>query len=138
MGYDLHVCDSDGEVLETTYEDDLYFRRNIFGMGPLRDAMESVSFNDVSMGYWPTQDTPWPREATDDEIVAHLKATGDERPGIPMHKLCSNDGWWVTAAECQSALGIWERAGEPQLEAFGDDWIVFLQTAAKNSGFRTY
>ena len=138
MGYDLHVCDDQGDTVATTYEDDLDFRRNMFNMSPLRAAMETVVYNGLSMGYWPTKETPWPKNATAAQIEEHLRATGDERPGIPMHKLCSNDGWWVTAAECQSALGIWERAGTPSHEEFRDDWIPFLQAAAKNGGFRTY
>lgn len=134
MGYDLHVCDPTGEPLATTYEDDLYFRRNIFGMGPLRDALEAMG-----VGYWPVGgEVPFPTGGDDDAIAQWLRDTRDERPGIPLHKLCSNDGWWVTAVECRSALDLWERAGEPSHEEFRDDWIPFLQAAAKNGGFRTY
>lgn len=141
MGYDLHVVDADGEVMQTTYDDDFYFRRNIFNMGPLREALGSIGdlVNDITMGYWPVNGTPeWPSGADEDAIEQHLRATFDERPGIPLHKLCSNDGWWVTAAECRSALDIWERAGMPDHEEFRQDWIPFLQTAAKNGGFKTY
>lgn len=138
MGYDLHVCDGAGDTLETDYEDDLYFRRNMFGMGPLRDQLEMVSDGQMTMGYWSRSEPPFPRGGNDDDVIAWLRATGDERPGIPLHKLCSNDGWWVTGAECRSALDIWERAGSPMPEEFRDDWIPFLQAAAKNGGFRTY
>lgn len=134
MGYDLHVCDSTGEPLETTYEDDLYFRRNIFGMGPLRDALERLD-----IGYWPMGgDVPFPTDGDAHDITHWLRDTRDERPGIPLHKLCSNDGWWVTAAECKSALQLWEAKGSPTDEEFRDDWIPFLQAAAANGGFRTY
>jgi hypothetical protein len=139
MGYDLYVCDETGDPVQTNYEDDLYFRRNIFGMGPLRDAMQSIGVGDAAtMGYWPLSEPDWPRDADDDEIADFLKAARDERPGIPMHKLCSNDGWWVTAMECRTALDIWEQAGMPAKEEFRDDWIPFLQQAAKHGGFRTY
>ena len=139
MGYDLHVCDSDGEALQTNYEDDLYFRRNIFGMGPLRDAMGEVTDGKVTMGYWARGAAPdFPTNGTEHEVMWWLKTSRDESPGIPLHKLCSNDGWWVTVPECMSALAIWERAGTPQLHEFGDDWIPFLRAAVKNGGFRTY
>ena len=139
MGYDLHVCDTDGEVLPTTYEDDLYFRRNIWGMGPLRDDMTTIGGGDAAtMGYWPDYEPEWPRDGTPEEFEVFLKAARDERPGIPLHKLCSNDGWWVTAMECRTALDIWEQAGMPEVESFRDDWISFLQTAAKHGGFRTF
>lgn len=134
MGYDLLVCDRTGDPLETTYEDNYYLRRNIFGMGPLRDALER---HDI--GYWPMGgEKPFPQGGTDDDVMEWLRDTRDERPGIPLHKLCSNDGWWVTAAECRSALQLWEAKGCPADEEFRDDWIPFLQTAAANGGFRTY
>ena len=138
MGYDLYACDSDGNTLPTNYEDDLYFRRNMFGMGPLRDAMGEVTDGKVTMGYWARGQAEWPTGGTDNEIRYHLRATRDESPGIPLHKLCSNDGWWITVPECLSALAIWERAGMPEVHEFRDDWIPFLQAAAKHGGFRTY
>jgi hypothetical protein len=141
MGYDLHVVDTTGEVVPTNYEDDLYFRRNIYGMGPLRDAMASIGVSEAAtMGYWPISEPDWPSraEATEEDVEDFLKALRDERPGISMHKLCSNDGWWVTAMECRTALDIWEQAGMPMHEEFRDDWIPFLQQAAKHGGFRTY
>jgi hypothetical protein len=138
MGYDLHVCDDDGAAVETNYEDDLYFRRNIFSMGPLRDAMEAIGVGDATMGYWPVSDPEWPTDPDEEELDNFLRAARDERPGISLHKLCSNDGWWVTAMECRTALDIWERAGMPAHDEFRDDWIAFLRQAAKNGGFRTF
>ena len=124
--------------MQTNYEDDLYFRRNIFGMGPLRDAMAAIGGPDAPMAYWPVAEPEWPKDGSDADIAQFLRDTRDERPGIPLHKLCSNDGWWVGVVECRTALDIWERAGTPEVEAFRDDWIPFLQSAAKNGGFRTY
>lgn len=138
MGYDLYVCDRNGEMLHTNYEDDLYFRRNIFGMGPLRQAMESIGDGEVTMAYWAVSDLVWPQNPDEQQLLDFLRATGDERPGIPLHKLSTNDGWWITDVECRSALDIWERAGSPMVDEFRDDWVPFLQAAAKNGGFRTY
>jgi hypothetical protein len=39
------------------------------------------------------------------------------QPGIAMHKLCSNDMWWVTAAECREALAAWRAAVAHSLPA---------------------
>lgn len=139
MGYDLHVVDTNGDVLPTTYDDDFYFRRNIWGMGPLRQVLSGVGDGAITMGYNAIGLPDWPSGATEDEVETHLRNTYDERPGIPLHKLSSNDGWWVTAAECRSALDIWERAGCPEFEEeFRNDWIPFLQNAAKHGGFRTF
>ena len=134
MGYDLHVCDDTGEPLATDYEDDRYLRRNIFGMGPLRDVLENLD-----IGYWPAgAGKSYPQGGDEADVMDWLRDTRDERPGIPLHKLCSNDGWWVTAAECKSALQLWESLGSPVAEEFRDDWIPFLRAAAANGGFRTY
>lgn len=148
MGYDMYVCREHGGgiadladlSLEEAIADTLtYCRRSIWSMGPLRDAMEQVRFGDVTMAYWANGEYPYPGEdATEEDLLAWLRSTADERPGIPLHKLCSNDGWWVTSAECQSALHIWERAGMPMDEEFGDDWIPFLRSAAEHGGFRVY
>ena len=129
MGYDLHVIDGEEQPLETTYEDNRYFRRNIFGMGPLRDALA-----ELGMGFWsnvPEYDKGW----TEAQGRDWLRSTFNESPGIALHKCCSNDGWIVTALECKTALVLWERAGKPMSEAFGDDFIPFLQEAAANHGF---
>ena len=153
MGYDLYVCNSDGSVINeepaqdapvsmfgpVVYQPLYYLRRNIFGMDPLRDALRSVRHEGLSMGYWASYTPEFPgATATEEEVLRWLRATGDETPGIPLHKLCSNDGWWVTAPECHSAFSIWQRAGYPDQEDFRDDFIPFLCTAATLGGFRVY
>lgn len=86
-------------------------------------------------------------KAYQDQITAYLKDTRDERPGIPVHKFSSNDGWWITAAECQSFIQLWERAGCPDLMPVEwraedpdaeDDIIPFMRQAASHGGFRVY
>jgi len=69
----------------------------------------------------------------------YFKQTYDERPGIAAYKLChSNDGWWVTAAECASALKLWEQAGEPAVDGGNGDTIPFLRAGAAHFGFRVW
>jgi hypothetical protein len=153
MGYDHYVCNEDGKCqtdeLKTNYQDDLYLRRGIGSQGALRDALE-----DAGMGYWAvaySEDMPWPRPPVgadgkpdyDDpgferELEHRLKHSFDERPGIPLHKLVMNEGWWVTRIECATALELWERNGQPMPDDFRDDVIPFLRQAAKHGGFRTY
>lgn len=114
-------------------------------------------------GKWPehkdfdlTENQAWEGEEDDpndpqfygdpDKIAAYnaavrnyFKQTYDERPGIAAYKLChSNDGWWVTAAECESALKLWEKAGEPDVDQGVGDTIPFLRAGAAHGGFRVY
>ena len=149
MGYDMYVCTEDGDALETNYEDNNYLRRSIGTQGPLREALAQVGMAFYAAGY--DDSAPWPK-APDlpngekdwenpeyQAAVAHrLKHSFDERPGIPLHKLCMNEGWWVTQVECRSALQLWERAGCPTPDDFHDDVIPFLQNAASHGGFRVY
>lgn len=153
MGYDMYVVDSEGNTMNG---DAFYFRRNAGSMGATRNALE-----EVGMGYWsagfeqaafpkgPSSDEPghwdddW--EPVSDEAKAyrvavenHLKATYDERPGIPLHKFTSNDGWWVTKVECEWALKLWEKAGRPWQQYFSDDLIPFLRVGAAYNGFQVY
>lgn len=116
----LQTVPSDPDERLDMYEDDeRYLRRNIWGMQLLREALL-----DLGMAYdtgFPT----WPEPSVFE-------------PGIPVHKLCSNDGWHVTAVECLSALIIWERRGKPMPEEFMDDVIPFLQAAARRDGFEVW
>lgn len=61
--------------------------------------------------------------------------------GIPTHKLSSGDGWYVTVGECSEALAAYEvatTAGATHPDAFGDDVVPFLRTAARYGGFRVH
>ena len=177
MGYDCHIVDKTGKSIDTfektpnedpRWADDRrmdndpgYFRRNIWGMGNLRKALESIG-----MGFWaagldgqfpsfedvpeyPQGDGHWGGEWEDDPLsdeakaydaanLAVLRNQFDERPGIPLHKTCDNSGWWITEHECAAALDIWERAGSPMPESFYTDFIPYLRLAAQHGGFRVY
>jgi hypothetical protein len=97
----------------------------------------------------------WPDDghAVLGDLGALLAGAGD---GIPVHKLCSNDGWLVTPGECRKAVAMWHEAckeagaGDEQLglkvltEALdefnvGSDywlkWIAWIERAAGHGGF---
>lgn len=169
MGYDLYLKAPRQPAPETDWKDEAsrkeyyawqeeshsYLRRNIFGMGPVRDDMERLG-----MGFWAekyVEQPAFPRHDSygvtyndEDEVVGdrakeyekdladHLSWHGPEIPGIPLHKFCSNDGWHVTREECRAALHLYEEAlksGEPHPESFMDDVIPFLREAAATDGF---
>lgn len=171
MGYDLYVCDRDGDQLPESmldikdwddddaveaafarqYDSHTYLRRSMGNMCFLRDALlrSGMGYEAVCPPHFP--DYPGDEHFDRDykpitevgrryrfDVATTLRSTGDERPGIPLHKTMSNDGWWVTAAECLSALQLWDRAGRPHHDGFRDDAIPFLFKAAENGGFRVY
>jgi hypothetical protein len=162
MGYDMSTVDENGNTVrdcDDPEHGEHYWRRNVFGAGPQAERLEAVG-----MGYWPrTSGIPgaWPDVEGaeygeyDEELdecpplndqareerrltAEYMKATYDERPGIALYKLCnSNDGWWVTKAECESALKLWEQAGKPSVDDYGDT-IPFLRAGAAHGGFRVW
>lgn len=131
----------------------LYWHRSAFSGG--RQAERLV---EAGIGYWPADENvfrrEWPswcgcydlededaEDVHDDScaIRAHLRYTGDERPGIAVYKIChSNDGWWVTDQECASALKLWEELGKPDVDDGRGDTIPFLMQAAAHGGFRVW
>ncbi|WP_258904066.1 hypothetical protein [Actinokineospora sp. UTMC 2448] len=61
----------------------------------------------------------------------------DQAPGIPGHKLATNDGWHVTRTECAQALRAYTAAGRHP-EVFGRALVPFLRVAARHDGFRVH
>jgi hypothetical protein len=68
---------------------------------------------------------------------------------IPLHKLCSNDGWVVTPAECLEALSAWYSRTESERDdalheakiedrEYWSSWLNFLQLAAHCDGFEVH
>lgn len=143
-----------------------YFRLNIFGMSEYRELME-----ELGMGYWANEMMPdWPEpgdfdvpmdaedEMLDEQSVEYeaWQASCDEvrgwnpepQSGIALHKFTSNDGWWVTALECKTALELYDDDVEGIVEGrmdtgeFDDEywleWLAFLQRAADSDGFSVY
>jgi hypothetical protein len=80
MGYDLYMANTDG--------DEGYFRANIWSMQIIRRVLGGLDLL--------TDEEP-PKELTGDEMTDWESSGG----GIPFCKLTSNDGWFVTPAECR-------------------------------------
>jgi hypothetical protein len=144
-----------------------YFRLNIFGMSKVRDAMEAldVCYDNYSTDERPDYPSNVPDEFYDDEddspqfagireqIEAYLSwSPRDPEHGIPVHKLCSNDGWHVLPEEAFVAASK-VRAADPQvvlktLVAVGinnegwlerwNDWIQWLADASEHGGFAVH
>ncbi len=155
MGYDMHFVQRG--------EDD-YFRLNIWSMRRFIDYMaeRSMIFNAGE----PPQD--WPQgdyelykrwkypedfkgapaltdeqrrkaEAYDRARREHLSWHGPEIPGIPVHKLCSNDGWIVIPAECEAAVKIGrERPAPVGDEDYWLQWLDYLDRARSRGGFEVW
>jgi hypothetical protein len=147
-----------------------YFRLNIWDMGHARDDMDALGMlaTEYSQPPWPlpaefgiTQDEWWNYDhdlPTTDERLLKMQAAVDamlswsppDEPGIPMHKLGSNDGWVVTALDLTGALALYDRAPIHERErvrdswvgddggCYWDEWIAFLRRAEALAGFRVY
>lgn len=145
-----------------------YFRRNMFGGSRLANALIDMGMGFDALAYgvkwpdWPSAEEYGVehKEWLDDEGEYHSERQGEraaefeaannatldwhgpEIPGIPVHKICySNDGWHVTKEEAHAALLIYRRAiesGKGHPESFRDDFIPFLETAARHDGFETW
>lgn len=109
-----------------------YFRTSIRSMGPLRDFMEQRG-----MGHW---EGPALGEGGTDYRVEGAK-------GIPLGKLCSNDGWLVHPEEIREALAVNDALPAPADADFGDEawdagrwesWLKFLRGAAEHGGFEVW
>lgn len=161
----MYVVDEKGDnVHDCTKHKDHYWRRNMFGGSRQAELLVTVGIgawgpNDAweaaEKEGWPTK----PESATYDEdtdkyvgegveewyaaMHARLRDPRGVSHGIPVYKLCnSNDGWWVTKEECEHALILWEAAGQPDVDDFGQgpygDTIPFLRAAADHHGFRVF
>ena len=139
-------------VIETTrrsydeLDNHFYFRLNISGMVQCRKLMAQRGM------IFEGTERPWPlREEfpTDEDYKracdAHRDAADGDQPGIPVHKLSSNDGWLVTPIECMGALKVWDSLGEKDLPTLGrepvvwwPEWLEFLEEAAEHGGFRVW
>lgn len=146
-----------------------YFRLNIWGMGIAREEMlvnEMVyrptampEWPDIPNGYYEAVDESWtddldrPTAACPPEFRDYVQAKFDvlshceERPGINIEKLGSNDGWIVTAIECAGALHQWKvNAEDPEaiphngdrLITWWPEWLAFLLHASTHGGFRVW
>lgn len=103
MGYDMHTVAEDHN-----WDDDSYFRANIWGMQMLRGAMKAANVLDTDY-----DDPEWPEvkqeegeseemwDARREEMCAPIRAFRSEKKGlVPIGKFCSNDGWHIVPEEC--------------------------------------
>ena len=81
MGYDLYMANTDG--------DEGYFRANIWSMQIIRRVLGGLELLSA--------EEP-PKELTGDAMT-DWECSG---AGLPFCKLTSNDGWFVTPAECRA------------------------------------
>lgn len=156
--------------LEMEKADLNYFRLNIWGMSHARDDMDALGMlaTEYSQPPWPlptgfgiTQDEWWNYDhdlPTADDRFLKMQAAVDamlawsppDEPGIPIHKLGSNDGWIVTPLDLSGALARYDLAPAGLREelrnswidenggCYWDEWIAFLGRAKALAGFRVY
>lgn len=133
-----------------------YFQLNIHGMGRYREAMA-----DLGMAHWsddPVTQGDWdnlPEWETDEDEAAYREAAdkltaqhgASDNPTIPLHKLSSNDGWFVTPDEIRAALEVWDAHDLDGLSTethsvietdYWGEFIAWLRLAAEHDGFRVH
>ncbi|MDP8928638.1 MAG: hypothetical protein M3O70_08720 [Actinomycetota bacterium] len=127
MGYDMFLVEKTGDT-----EKD-YFHLNIWGMRQTREAM----YNDHP---GMLDDTPEPEFTWGDAEaeLSNLRRRGDDT-GIAWWKLCSNDGWIVTADECRDAiLAYWEGGPSEDDPEWFREWVLWLERAIDHGGFEVW
>jgi hypothetical protein len=76
------------------------------------------------------------------ELRTILSWHGDAKnTGIPLHKLTTPLGWYVTPEECRAAVAAYDRAragGIRHPRIFGTDLIPFLRVATEGDGFEVH
>jgi hypothetical protein len=155
-----------------------YFRLNIHGMGAYRTVMDQLGMlvTDYDAPDFPElpDGVTWedieaaeeePNPGAGDglpvkaaaavyvkELNAHLAWHPEPASGIAVHKLGSNDGWFVTPAEIEAALAAYRTHSAPQVmtllgAALGDEgdshsywieWITYLERARVRGGFKVH
>lgn len=144
MGYDMYLRDRQ----PNDHRDDFYFHLNVWGMSDARRLMDAAG-----MLCWPQYDSsqwntlppydesdpdgeggPGYRLARDTLLAAH----NGECPGIPGHKLCSNDGWIVTPPEIRAALASLRTYPVAAPPEWWPDWIEYLRRAEVRGGFEVH
>lgn len=157
MGYDMNYRDGKS----TDLGEEGYFRLNMSGMYWARQEMQErkmIFWADEPS--WPEYPGEWIRklkypgeypdvvltpeqEREGKAYIAACEATrewhGPEVPGIPGHKLCSNDGWVVLPAECEAAVRLARESGPPEQYAdVWERWIAFMERSRRHGGFEVW
>lgn len=149
MGYDMYAIAGTGDRGRD------YFRLNVWGMGKACDLMWDFDmlaepspahspWPDHPDGEWVEEEdaqpgTPWGDyyAAQRGVLAEHLNR---DDPRLPIHKLCSNDGWIVTEVECRTLAGMANdgRTDGHELPEWWKEWIDFIDHCATHGGFRVW
>lgn len=178
-GYDAAQAKVEEAYGRLSSADINYFRLNVWGMSTMRDHMDTLGMlaDRYPMPEFPsaeefgiTNEEWWefdPDEVDENDSTPvkpgvlkmheaseiHRRWSPQDVPGIPAHKLGSNDGWIVTPFDCRAALDAYANAKASNPEAveairaewaegdgsnYFDEWIAWLERAAAGSGFQVY
>lgn len=134
------------KLVETTYTglnsaERTYYRLNVWGMSRARELMNERGMlctpGEIAYDEWPEyveEGTP-ERARYEAERDVLLAAHRGECPGIPVHKLCSNDGWLVLPGEITAALAANDKHAPPADVEWWPEWIDWLRDAIDRDGF---
>jgi hypothetical protein len=153
-------------ILEGVWDDPTYYRLNIWGMGMMREVMESLGMvhnaPHPSFPEYPGEEHFDPEGDPIDDVGRTYETASEEVthftsqiPGIPVGKFGSNDGWRVTPAECASAVEIYNAYTETEIEAalashisehnsaeslagWLQRWVDWLERCVKTDGFAVH
>ena len=141
MGYDMYAQAPEGAVPET------YFRLNIWGMTWVRywfDKFDLLATN-VEHGPWPDEPggeyveeeeaapgTEWAEFYAAQRVVLAEHPNHDD-PALPYYKLCSNDGWIVTPAECVALVATWRDRGGLESDApdYVQEFVAWIDSVSR-------
>jgi hypothetical protein len=156
MGYDMYVKDpppspdeADEEAI-ARWNDDNYFRLNIWGMSEMRRLMTDALDWEMKPPEWP--DTRF-LEGTEEEqderakaLLAPVRAITSPTGNVPLFKFSSNDGWLITPNECRRIADVltnelkhWNMLGSNQSwKDVVKDFINFNTYAAAHGGYEIF
>lgn len=104
-----------------------YFRLNIWGMQQAREELERVGVVNFRYSTDGSEGLDW---------------SPSDCPGIPGHKLCSNDGWHVLPFDITSGIGhadqLWPD-WRNDLTDYVQEFVAWMEQAAeRGDGFLVY
>jgi hypothetical protein len=105
----MYRLDKDGKSIDfdpAVFDTRGYHRLNIWGMGDARGELVKIGI--VRDGPFPDP----PSDENEDVETWRCRAALGDGPGIPIHKLCTNDGWIITPIEVKSGV-MWADLHHP-------------------------
>ncbi|HVK68892.1 MAG TPA: hypothetical protein VM694_30750 [Polyangium sp.] len=145
MGYDLYRADhpilrGEGAVATEAPDDARYLRLDVGAMERVREALANVGVLNESY-----LRPLIPTEGAERDRALRIQAPEGE--GVPLFKLCFNDGAWLSERECaltaaglRAMLGATRAKLEPleherELFALLESFVVFCEGCAAAGGF---